>query len=159
LSRPKDPEHVLALERRIDSDLTLGRAQGLVAELAALVASHPYHEPSYRQLMLALYRSGRQTEALGAFRRAGVLAGQHAAAGARTGIVSLHNRPRSTATGNAATVRLEPVQKKASPHARAARVQPRIVLGRRAAGQNLRGGCDPDPIQAWRDQYRHENVG
>ena len=70
-------QHLLALERRIDSDLKLGRAQDLVSELEALTASHPYHEPFHRQLMLALYQSGRQSEALAAFRRArGRLAGE-----------------------------------------------------------------------------------
>jgi DNA-binding SARP family transcriptional activator len=63
-------QHLLALERRIDSDLQLGRAQDLIPELEALVVSHPYHELFHRQLMLALYRSGRQSDALGAFRRA-----------------------------------------------------------------------------------------
>jgi YVTN family beta-propeller protein len=63
-------QHLLALERRIDSDLRLGRAQDLVPELEALIADHPYHEPFRRQLMLALYRSGRQGEALAAFRQA-----------------------------------------------------------------------------------------
>jgi YVTN family beta-propeller protein len=63
-------QHLLALQRRIDADLTLGQAQDLVPELEALVASHPYHEPFHRQLMVALYRSGRQSEALDAYRRA-----------------------------------------------------------------------------------------
>ena len=62
-------QHLLAQERRIESDLRLGQAQDLVPELETLVASHPYHEPFHRQLMLALYRSGRQSEALAAFRR------------------------------------------------------------------------------------------
>ena len=70
-------QRLLALERRIDADLKLGRAQDLVPELEGLAASHPYHEPFHRQLMLALYRCGRQSDALGAFRRArGVLAGE-----------------------------------------------------------------------------------
>jgi YVTN family beta-propeller protein len=70
-------QHLLALERRIDCDLQLGRAQDLIQELEALVARHPYYEPFHRQLMLALYRSGRQSDALGAFRRArGLLAGE-----------------------------------------------------------------------------------
>src|SRR6266545_947965 len=64
---------LLALERRIEFDLRLGRSQDLIAELKALAAAHPYHEPFHEQLMLALYRSGRQTEALAAFRRARVL--------------------------------------------------------------------------------------
>jgi DNA-binding SARP family transcriptional activator/ABC-type transport system substrate-binding protein len=68
-------QRLLALERRIEADLRLGRAQDLIAELDALAAAHPYHEPFHEQLMLALYRSGRQTEALAAFRRArGLLA-------------------------------------------------------------------------------------
>jgi YVTN family beta-propeller protein len=70
-------QHLLAVERRIESDLRLGRAQDLVPELEALVASHRYHEPFHRQLMLALYRSARQSDALGAFRRArDLLAGE-----------------------------------------------------------------------------------
>ncbi len=64
---------LLALERRIEFDLRLGLAQDLVAELEALAAAHPYHEPLHQQLMLALYRSGRQTDALAAFRRARAL--------------------------------------------------------------------------------------
>ncbi len=70
-------QHLLALERRIESDLKLGQAQDLVPELEELVASHPYHESFRRQLMLALYRSGRQSEALAAYRRArGLLVGE-----------------------------------------------------------------------------------
>jgi ABC-type transport system substrate-binding protein/DNA-binding SARP family transcriptional activator len=66
---------LLALERRIDAELRLGRAQDVTAELEALAVAYPYQERFHGQLMLALYRSGRQTEALAAFRRArGLLA-------------------------------------------------------------------------------------
>jgi DNA-binding SARP family transcriptional activator/DNA-binding beta-propeller fold protein YncE len=66
-----------ALEERIESDLELGRHDALVPELEALIAHHPYRERLYAQLMLALYRSGRQAEALDAYRRARqVLAGE-----------------------------------------------------------------------------------
>jgi YVTN family beta-propeller protein len=61
---------LLALDRRIEVDLHLGRAKELVSELEALVVLYPYREAFHAQLMLALYRSGRQTEALAAFRRA-----------------------------------------------------------------------------------------
>ena len=57
-----------ALESRIDADLELGRHAALVAELEALIARHPLREHLRGQLMLALYRGGRQSEALAAFR-------------------------------------------------------------------------------------------
>jgi DNA-binding SARP family transcriptional activator/streptogramin lyase len=56
-----------ALEERIDADLALGRDAELVPELESLVAQHPYRERLRAQLMLALYRSGRQAEALDAY--------------------------------------------------------------------------------------------
>ena len=52
------------LEERIEADLAAGEASQLVAELEALVAEHPHRERLRGLLMLALYRSGRQTEAL-----------------------------------------------------------------------------------------------
>jgi DNA-binding SARP family transcriptional activator len=60
---------LVALERRIDADLALGRAAELVAELDALVREHPLRERLRAQLMLALYRSGRQAEALEVYRQ------------------------------------------------------------------------------------------
>jgi len=59
---------ITALERRIDADLELGRHERLVPELTALVAEEPLREPLRRQLMLALYRSGRQVDALASYR-------------------------------------------------------------------------------------------
>ena len=59
-----------ALERRIDADLALGRHADLVAELEGLVGQHPLRERLRGQRMLALYRCGRQAEALEAFREA-----------------------------------------------------------------------------------------
>lgn len=58
-----------AAEERIDADLALGRHTDLVGELQALVAAEPLRERLQRQLMLALYRSGRQVEALDVYAR------------------------------------------------------------------------------------------
>jgi DNA-binding SARP family transcriptional activator len=59
-----------ALEDRIEADLGLGRHAQLVPELELLVAEEPLRERFRAQLMLALYRSGRQPEALAAYRDA-----------------------------------------------------------------------------------------
>ena len=56
-----------ALEKRIEADLALGRHAELVAELEALVAEHPLRERLRAQLMLALYRCGRQADALAVY--------------------------------------------------------------------------------------------
>ena len=57
------------LEKRIDADLALGRHGDRVAELETLVAEHPLRERLHAQLMLALYRCGRQADALEAYQR------------------------------------------------------------------------------------------
>jgi DNA-binding SARP family transcriptional activator/tetratricopeptide (TPR) repeat protein len=59
-----------ALEDRIAADLELGRHARLVGELEALVSEHPLRERPRGQLMLALYRCGRQAEALETYREA-----------------------------------------------------------------------------------------
>jgi DNA-binding SARP family transcriptional activator len=56
--------HASAVEERIDADLECGRHSELIGELEALVAAHPLREGLRAQLMLALYRSGRQAESL-----------------------------------------------------------------------------------------------
>ncbi len=60
---------LLAMERRIEADLAAGRHVELIAELEDLVAAEPYRERLWRQLGVALYRTGRQAEALSAIRR------------------------------------------------------------------------------------------
>jgi DNA-binding SARP family transcriptional activator len=59
-----------AIEERIAAELELGAAAGLVGELEAIVREHPLREAPRGQLMLALYRSGRQAEALQAYQDA-----------------------------------------------------------------------------------------
>jgi YVTN family beta-propeller protein len=58
---------LVAIEDRVDADLALGRHAEVVCELEALVAVHPLRERLHGQLMIALYRSGRQAEALEAY--------------------------------------------------------------------------------------------
>jgi len=62
--------HVAAVEDRIDADLASGGAEELVPELEGLVARHPLRERLRGQLMLALYRAGRQADALAAYQDA-----------------------------------------------------------------------------------------
>jgi DNA-binding SARP family transcriptional activator len=59
-----------AVEVRIEAEIELGREADLVGELEALVAEHPLRERLRAQLMLALYRTGRQAEALQAYQEA-----------------------------------------------------------------------------------------
>ncbi|GMQ94372.1 MAG: BTAD domain-containing putative transcriptional regulator [Acidimicrobiia bacterium] len=65
-----------ALESRIDSELAMGHHDRVVAEVERLVKEHPLREELWRLLMIALYRSGRQAEALRAFQRARAVLGE-----------------------------------------------------------------------------------
>ncbi|MFC7615787.1 BTAD domain-containing putative transcriptional regulator [Actinokineospora soli] len=63
-----DEERLAAVEACLDLELGLGRHSQLVGEISTLVRDHPLRERLRAQLMLALYRSGRQAEALDAYR-------------------------------------------------------------------------------------------
>jgi DNA-binding SARP family transcriptional activator len=58
-----------AIEMRIEADLAVGRDAGLVGELEQLIALHPFRERLRGHLMLALYRCGRQADALDVYQR------------------------------------------------------------------------------------------
>ena len=64
-----DELRLAAWDARIEADLRRGRHAELIGELRRHVDEHPLREEPWRQLMLALYRSGRQTEALAEFQR------------------------------------------------------------------------------------------
>ncbi len=66
-----------ALESRFEADLEVGRGAQLVDELEQLVSAHPFRERLWRHLMLALYRSGRQADALAAYHRARAALDEH----------------------------------------------------------------------------------
>ena len=63
-------QRLAALEARIDANLAAGRHATLISELQQLLTEHPTRERFAAQLMLALYRSGRQTDALAVYRDA-----------------------------------------------------------------------------------------
>lgn len=72
-----EPEHArlegirkLVLEDRLEADLAAGEHGPLAEELGRLVVEYPYRERLWGQLMVALYRAGRQADALAAFQRA-----------------------------------------------------------------------------------------
>jgi DNA-binding SARP family transcriptional activator len=62
-----EEERLAALEHRIEADLACGRHGELIAELEALTRAQPFRERLWAQRMLALYRTGRQAEALRAY--------------------------------------------------------------------------------------------
>jgi DNA-binding SARP family transcriptional activator len=64
-----DELRLVALERRIEADLRLGRHADLVGELEELSVEYPLREAVRKHLMLALYRSNRQADALDVYRR------------------------------------------------------------------------------------------
>ncbi|MEU8173630.1 BTAD domain-containing putative transcriptional regulator [Microbispora hainanensis] len=65
-----DELRLLAVERRADAALRLGRTGPMIPDLEAHASAHPLREEAWRLLALALYRAGRQGDALGALRRA-----------------------------------------------------------------------------------------
>lgn len=69
-ARRLDELRAVAVEERIATEVELGRAADLVPELESLVLQHPLRERLRELLMLALYRAGRQAEALGAYTEA-----------------------------------------------------------------------------------------
>src|SRR6266542_3457882 len=65
-----DELEIGAVEARIEADLVAGRHAELIGELESLIRLHPLREHLHGQMILALYRSGRQADALGAYRHA-----------------------------------------------------------------------------------------
>ena len=68
--RRLDEQRLAVIEDRVDADLAAGRHADLIPELEALVSANPLRERPVAQLMLALYRAGRQSDALETYQRA-----------------------------------------------------------------------------------------
>ena len=66
-TRRLEEQRTAALEDLIDAELALGAGADLVGKLESLIAEHPFRERFRGQLMLALYRAGRQADALEAY--------------------------------------------------------------------------------------------
>ncbi|QUQ69785.1 AfsR/SARP family transcriptional regulator [Kutzneria sp. CA-103260] len=78
------------LERRIEVELSLGRHTDLIPMLRAVTGEHPFQEQFWGQLMLALHRSGRQVEALEAFRQVSRLLAEELGVGPGERLRALH---------------------------------------------------------------------
>ncbi len=81
-----------ALEARIDADLHLGQHGEVIIELRQLIAAEPLRERLYAFLMLALYRDGRQGDALAAYRHARLVLTEELGAEPGPGLRDLHRR-------------------------------------------------------------------
>lgn len=81
-----------ALQGRIEADLAIGRHATVITELRQLTREHAFHEVFWRQLILALYRSGRAGEALVAFDEARTLLAEELGADPSPELQQLHQR-------------------------------------------------------------------
>lgn len=81
-----------AVETRLQSELRIGMGPDLVAELDGLVTTHPLRERLWVQYMIALYRSGRQAEALSAYQRARALLADELGLEPSVELVDTHRR-------------------------------------------------------------------
>jgi predicted ATPase/DNA-binding SARP family transcriptional activator len=120
-----------AVETRIEADFALGRGAELVGELESLAARHPLRERLHGQLMIALYRAGRQAEALEVF---------HTARDALVEELGLEPSPELREV-QAAILRQDPALTVESPELRARRRLPApatALIGRQAELDDVR---------------------
>ncbi|WP_067452605.1 AfsR/SARP family transcriptional regulator [Actinomadura macra] len=87
-----EEEILAAAFERVDIELRRGHHADLVRELSALAGRHPFDERPVERLMVALFRSGRQAEALRAYRRTQVLLAEEMGTDPGPGLRDLHQR-------------------------------------------------------------------
>jgi DNA-binding SARP family transcriptional activator/tetratricopeptide (TPR) repeat protein len=98
-----DEQWLLARELRIDAALAVGRHQDITVELGELTERHPLRERFWAQRMLALYRSGRQAEALDCYRHLSTLLAAELGINPSPELQSLH---QAILTNNKCSLRL-----------------------------------------------------
>ncbi|GAA2399543.1 SARP family transcriptional regulator [Catellatospora methionotrophica] len=91
-----EEERLAALEARIDADLLCHRHPQLIGELTLLVEEHPFREQLWHHQMLALYRCGRQADALNAYQRLRTLLDEELGVVPSAPLRELHQRILST---------------------------------------------------------------
>ena len=142
--------HVAAVEERLAADIELGRHVAAAAELQALLASHPMRERLSELLMLALYRGGRQAEALGIFGHARRVLKEELGISPGPSLQEMHRRILQAD---------DSLMKVASPHSAALQPDPTLrpqvqsaeLPPRKAVVSHHRSGCRPYPLRcAWR---------
>jgi predicted ATPase/DNA-binding SARP family transcriptional activator len=90
--RALEDRRLEAMTLRVDADLAAGASAELVAELEGLVRRHPYEERLWGQLMLALYRAGRQADALDCYQRVRRVLGEDLGLSPGQALADLHQR-------------------------------------------------------------------
>lgn len=90
--RRLDAARLAAVEDRVQADLDSGRHADVVVELEGLIREHPFRERLYGMHMLALYRAGRQAEALDVFQRARKALADELGIDPSPELAELHNR-------------------------------------------------------------------
>ena len=140
--------HVAAVEERLAADIELGRHVAAAAELQALLASHPLRERLSELLMLALYRGGRQADALGIFGDARRVLKEELGISPGPGLREMHRRILQAD---------DSLMKVANPHSPALQPDPplrplvRPAQPPRKVVSQQRSGCRPHPLRcAWR---------
>jgi predicted ATPase/DNA-binding SARP family transcriptional activator len=121
-----------ALETRIEAELALGRHGEVIGDLQSLVAVHPLRERLRGLLMLALYRAGRQADALGVYQQTRAVLGEELGLDPEPAIQALHQQILRQDPSLAA-----PIQTRREPgHALPARIS--SFIGRMAELEDLR---------------------
>jgi DNA-binding SARP family transcriptional activator len=139
-----------AIEDRIEADLTLGRGVELVGELEALVAREPLRERLRAQLMLGLYRAGRQGEALDAYRDA--VRTLDAELGLRPG-PELESLQQAILVHDPALLRSVPAAGEAPPEVERRRAMATILFADLAGSARMRARLGDEDADALRREH------